>query len=258
MAGLRDATERKLHEIELMKALEHERELRELKSRFVSMVSHEFRTPLATILSSTEYIETYGHEVPYPKKQKHFKRIQGAVSNMTRLLEDVLIIGKNESAQLEFSPSLIDIEQFCKELVDEVETNTGERHSVIFNPSGQDTKILVDEKLLRVAISNLLTNAIKYSPNGGTIHFDMICETENALFRVRDTGIGIPEKDQQRLFESFHRASNVSNIAGTGLGLYITKMAVELHDGIISFESQPNVGTTFTIIIPARRNQNHD
>jgi signal transduction histidine kinase len=258
MAGLRDATERKLREIELMKALEHERELRELKSRFVSMVSHEFRTPLATILSSTEYIETYGHEVPYPKRQKHFKRIQGAVTNMTRLLEDVLIIGKTESDRLEFNPSLIEVAQFCKELVDEIQTSAGERHSIRHQATGQDTKIFVDEKLLRVAISNLLTNAIKYSPNGGNVYFEMICEAEYVLFRVRDTGIGIPEKDQKRLFETFHRASNVSNISGTGLGLYITKMAVELHDGVISFESQPDIGTTFTIIIPARRDEKHD
>lgn len=253
MVGLRDATERRLREIQLMKALEHERELRELKSRFVSMVSHEFRTPLATILSSTEYIKTFGHEVPYPKRQKHFNRIEGAVSNMTRLLEEVLIIGKDESGRLEFNPSVINIEQFCKELTDEIQTTARDRHTIILHQQGTDVHLLLDEKLLRVALTNLLTNAIKYSPNSGNVYFDLICERDTVLFRVRDTGIGIPEKDQQRLFETFHRASNVSNISGTGLGLYITKMVVELHDGIINFESQVNAGTTFTIIIPARR-----
>jgi signal transduction histidine kinase len=253
MVGLRDATERKLREIQLMKALEHERELRELKSRFVSMVSHEFRTPLATILSSTEYIKTYGHEAPYPKRQKHFTRIQDSVSNMTRLLEDVLIIGRDESGRLEFNPTLIDIEQFCKELTEEMQTTAGERHTIMLDHQGKDTQLLLDEKLLRVALTNLLSNAIKYSLNGGDVYFDLICEPDTVFLRVRDTGIGIPEKDQQRLFETFHRASNVSNISGTGLGLYITKMVVELHDGTINFESQLDSGTTFTITIPARR-----
>lgn len=252
MEGLREATARKLHEIELMQDLEHERELRELKSRFVSMVSHEFRTPLATILSSSEYIKTYGEVAPYAKRQKHFGRIQGAVSNMTRLLEDVLIIGRNDSGRLEFNPTIIDVDEFCREIVDEMQTSAGTRHAIKYAQRGNNRRLLLDANLLRVALTNLLSNAIKYSPDGGRIDFNLVCDEKKLMFRVRDSGIGIPQEDQQRLFETFHRASNVSNIAGTGLGLYITKMAVELHDGQIKFESQQNVGTTFTITMPAR------
>jgi signal transduction histidine kinase len=247
--GLQEATERRLREIELVKALQHERELRDLKSKFVSMVSHEFRTPLATILSSTEFIKAYGKANP-DKQQKHFDRIQSSVGNMTRLLEDVLLIGKTEANRLEFNPAPMQIDTFCKEIADEIQSSASEKHVIIFRSQGEPTTVIADARLLRLLVNNLLSNAVKYSPKGGQVVFTLVCEANRFLMRVKDSGIGIPEQDQARLFETFQRASNVSTISGTGLGLYITRMVVELHSGSISFKSAEGSGTTFTVILP--------
>lgn len=253
LAGLRDATERRLREIELLQALEREKDLRELKSRFVSMVSHEFRTPLATILSSAEYVQTYGHLTTPEKQQKHFTRIQTAVGNMNRLLEEVLLIGRQESDRLEFNPVLLDLERFCREIADEMQANAGPRHQLIFSSWLRTRQVMIDENLLRLALTNLLSNAIKYSPQGGPVRFSLFNEDVYFVCQIQDQGIGIPAADQKRLFESFHRAKNVGTISGTGLGLYVTRMAVELHDGTIRVESEEGVGTLFTISIPVVR-----
>lgn len=253
MAGLREATEQRIREVELVKALEQERELRQMKSRFVSVVSHEFRTPLATILSSSEYIQAYGHTIPPEKREKHFQRIQNAVKNMTTLLEEVLVIGRSESGRLEFTPSEVDMLQFCRELAEEIESTTKGTHRIHLRTRGEHTQYWVDTKLMRLAISNLLFNAVKYSPQSGEVRLGFIGEADQFSIIVQDSGIGIPESDQQRLFETFYRASNTKNIPGTGLGLYITRMAVDLHDGTIRFQSQVGVGSTFMITIPLRR-----
>ncbi|MEO8612286.1 MAG: ATP-binding protein [Chloroflexota bacterium] len=250
VAGLREATERRLREIELLNDLEREKELRELKSRFVSMVSHEFRTPLTTILSSSEFIRNYGQDTAEEKRAKHFDRIQGAVSNMKSLIDDVLFIGKTESGRLEFNPALTDLEAFCGDLVDEMQTQASAAHELRFSCEGLNRSAVIDMKLMRLAITNLLSNAIKYSPDGGRVYLKLICRSTHIIFEIIDEGLGVPEKDQPRLFETFHRAANVSNISGTGLGLYVTKMAVELHNGTINFTSQEGVGTTFIMSIP--------
>jgi signal transduction histidine kinase len=249
-AGLREVTERRLQEIELRKALEQERELRALKSRFVSMVSHEFRTPLTTILSSSEIIREYDRKLPEDKKRKHFKRIQTAVSQMKYLMEDVLFLGKTETGRLEFHPTQVNLLKFCLDIVEEMQAIASDMHTILFTNTAEDTVALIDEKLLHLAISNLLSNAIKYSPNGGRIKFDLRYNDGNFVFRIKDQGIGVPKQDQKRLFETFYRADNVAHISGTGLGLYITKMAVDLHSGRIRFRSQEGVGTTVIVAIP--------
>jgi PAS domain S-box-containing protein len=242
----RDITKRKQAEEEIRNALEREKELSELKSRFVSMTSHEFRTPLATILSSTEILQRYSQKLSEEKKLEHLQRIQATVKNMTQLLNDVLLIGKAEAGKLDFKPTPLNIVQLCRDLIEEIQISTN-THAIAFCSQGQLTMACMDEKLLRHILSNLLSNAIKYSPSGGTIHFDLVCEQEEVIFRVRDEGIGIPEADRANLFDSFHRASNVGTISGTGLGLAIVKKFVDLHGGQIAVESQVGVGTTFTV-----------
>jgi signal transduction histidine kinase len=250
IGGLREAAQRQLREIELMRALEHERELRALKTRFVSMVSHEFRTPLATILSSTEYIKNFGGQVSPEKRDKHFDRIQGSVTNMTRLLEEVLLVGRTESGRLDFKPQPMDIDVFCREVVDEMQAVTS-AHGLRYLREGDFVNVTVDEKLMRLILTNLLANAIKYSPNGGEVLILLACEPQFFTLSIKDNGVGIPDADQPRLFEAFRRASNTGKIAGTGLGLYITKMAVELHGGNITFTSTEGSGTTFIVRLPA-------
>ncbi len=251
MAIIRDITERKRVETDIRNSLEKEKELNELKSRFVTMASHEFRTPLATILSSSELLEYYSHKWSDDKKVKHQQRIQSSVKHMTNLLDDVLLIGKAEAGKLEFQPKLLDIIQFCRDLVEEVQVTT-QTHTINFCIQGQLDKIdgLIDEKLLRHIITNLLTNAIKYSPQGKEVNFNLICDREQAVFLIQDGGIGISPEDRQKLFESFHRGKNVSNIPGTGLGLAIVKKSVDLHGGTITVQSQLEVGTTFTVTLP--------
>ncbi|MBE9189498.1 PAS domain-containing protein [Gloeocapsopsis crepidinum LEGE 06123] len=244
-----DITERKRIERDTFNALKKERELSELKSRFVTMTSHEFRTPLATILSSAELLEYYSHKWSEDKKLSHIHKIQSAVNHMTSLLNDVLLIGKAEAGKLEFNPQPLDIIQFCSSLVEELQISTTE-HQIIFQAQYQNLIVCLDEKLLRHILTNLLSNAIKYSPQGCLVHFDLICQKDELVFVIQDEGIGIPKLDQEQLFNSFHRASNVGVISGTGLGLAIVKKSVDLHGGQITVDSEVNRGTTFTVTLP--------
>lgn len=249
MAIVRDITERKRAEADVRATLEKEKELSFLKSRFISMTSHEFRTPLATIFSSAELLEHYSHKWSEERKLNHIQRIQASVKHMTRLLNDVLLIGKAEAGKLEFNPTKIDIVQFCRDLVEEIEF-TASTHTIAFGAEYKITTAYMDEKLLRQILTNLLSNAIKYSPEGDSVNFDLICEQKEAIFRIQDRGIGIPAVDRDQLFNSFHRASNVGTISGTGLGLAIVKRSVDLHGGKITLESEVEVGTTFIVTLP--------
>ncbi|MCC7486955.1 MAG: PAS domain-containing sensor histidine kinase [Burkholderiales bacterium] len=245
-----DITERKRAEEDIRAALGKERELNELKSRFVSMTSHEFRTPLATILSSAELLEQYSARLPPREREDLFRSIRTAVERMTRMLDNVLTIGKAEANMLQFSPVPTDLAKFCGRLADEIRLAAGDRHAVEFSCEGADAPVLVDEKLLRHALTNLLSNAVKYSPGGGRVEFRVSLGEGTARFEVRDHGIGIPPEDQARLFETFHRARNVGTIAGTGLGLAIVKKSIDLHRGSVAVESAPGAGTVFRVTIP--------
>ncbi len=254
----RDITERKQAEFEILKALEKEKELSELKSSFVSMTSHEFRTPMSTILSSSELLEHYHQKFTEEKRIAHLHRIQSAIHQMTQLLNDVLTIGKAEAKQLKFQPELLDLEKFCRIFRQEMQLSIGNSHQIIFTKQGEIPPTYMDEKLLRHIFSNLLSNAVKYSPQGSTIYWKLEIESVGAatpveyraIFQVQDQGIGIPETDQKRLFDSFFRGTNVGMIPGTGLGLAILKNCVDLHGGEISISSQLGIGTTFTVILP--------
>lgn len=249
MAIVRDITERKRAEADIRNALEKEKELSELKSRFITMASHEFRTPLTTILSSAELLQDYSNIWDEEKKLKHLLRIEASVKHMTGLLNDMLLIGRAEAGKLEFKPTPLNLVQFCRELVEEMQLNAN-NHKIVFRTSGECTLACMDEKLLRHILSNLLSNAIKYSPQGSTVHLAMIGKQQQVFFQVQDRGIGIPKADIAQLFESFHRASNVGTISGTGLGLAIVKKSVDLHSGQIFVESEVGVGTTFTVKLP--------
>lgn len=246
----RDMTERKRAEIEMMKALEQERELRELKSCFISMASHEFRTPMTSILSSTELLEIYGNQLTDDKKNKHFSRIKASIERMTELLNDVLLFSKIEAGRWRFSPNPLNLRQFCENLIEELQAGVGINHQIKLRCSDDFPNTCMDEKLLLHILSNLLTNAIKYSPQETTVQLRCFCQEKEAVFEIQDEGIGIPVEDQGRLFELFHRAKNVGNIPGTGLGLAIVQNSVQFHGGTITFTSQVGIGTTFRVTLP--------
>ncbi len=225
-------------------------ELSELKSHFFSLAAHEFRTPLTTILSSTELLERYSHKLTPQKKQQHFWRIQTSTQSMVQLLDEVLLVGKAEAGKLALNPVALNLSQWCANLVEEMQFSQGRQHAIDYIVRGIQTPAYLDEKLLRHALLNLLSNAIKYSPAGSPVRFELNFEELEVQFVVRDEGIGIPPADQQRLFQSFQRASNVGTIPGTGLGLIVVKQAVDLHHGRIELDSAVGVGTTFTITLP--------
>lgn len=258
IAGIvEDITKRKLAEAEILNALAKEKELSDLKSRFISLTSHEFRTPLTTILSTTELLEYYEWTKEEEVEQLHL--IQEAVKQMLQMLEDLLFMGTAEAGQLRFNPEPLDLNEFCLDLVTQMQRGvglkanpTGIQHTLTFSCPERSILACMDKKLLRQLLSNLLLNAIKYSPSGGKILFDLSCQDDNALFQIQDWGIGIPQEDQPRLFEFFHRAKNVGAIAGTGLGLAIVKTCVDLHRGQITVISDLDVGTKFTVKLPLK------
>jgi len=254
-----DITERKWAEAEIYNALAREKELSQLKSHFISMASHEFRTPLTTILTFSELLDQYSHKWSEEKKKEYLQRIQTAVKHMTRLLNDVLVLNQVESGKLELNPAPLNLEKFCRHLVEELQLGLDAQYSINFCIHGSCPDLVsLDEKLLQQIFTNLLSNAVKYSPQSGDIQFELSCQDREVVFLVKDLGIGIPPQDQQHLFEPFHRAKNVSKIPGTGLGLSIVKKCVELHNGQIRFNSQVGVGTTFIVILPLHRGLSHD
>ena len=251
---IRDITQRKRAEEEIRASLEQQKELNQLKSRFVAMASHEFRTPLATILLSTDLLKHYMERLPQIEREELFNSINHAVRRMTKMLEDILTIGKAEAEQTQFNPSTLAIDVFCQNLVEQVlseQDSMGTKRSLVnLSIEGECKQAQFDEKLLRHIFENLLSNAAKYSPEGAVVDFQVACTPQAFVFTVSDRGIGVPDKDLPRLFESFHRASNVGNIAGTGLGLAIVKRSVELHAGSISVTSVLGEGTVFVVTLP--------
>ena len=243
-------TDRKKAEKDIADALAQQQELNELKSRFVSMISHEFRTPLSTILSSAQLLERYWDTFTEEKRKKHFPKIEIAVARMTSLLDDVLFIGRTDSNKATYTPKILNIKNYCLDVIEEVSVIGYGSDRIDFKFDGTDTDIYADDKLLRHILMNLLSNALKYSPRTEQVEFTVVSTAEGMSFTVRDHGIGIPADEQPRLFEVFHRASNVGNVQGTGLGLSIVKRSVLLHGGTISVESTEGAGTTFRVKLP--------
>ena len=247
-----DITERKLAEEETLKILQRERELSEAKSRFIAMTSHDLRTPLTTIQSSLDLLKHRCEKLSSERQQVHLERISSGVEQMTRMVQDVLTLSEAEAGKLQFSPTPVDLVQLCRSLIGDLQVADSQEHSFVFTTSGEcsSQRLLLDEKLVRYILSNLLTNAIKYSLTGSTVQFNLTCHPNQVVFQIQDQGIGIPPEHIPRLFESFYRASNVGAIQGTGLGLAIVKQCVDLHGGEITVDSVADEGTTFTVVLP--------
>lgn len=240
-------------EEEVRIALENEKELSELKSRFVSMASHEFRTPLSTILSSVSLIGRYTTTEQQDKREKHINRIKSAVQNLTGILNDFLSLSRLEEGKVSNKPTAFDLQLFCTEIIEELQGVLKPGQKIIKDFPKEAIQVFLDERLLKNVLFNLLSNAIKYSGEDRPIYFEITQELPNTLcLCIKDEGIGIPEKDIPHLFSRFFRATNATNIQGTGLGLNIVKRYVELMKGKIRFESQEGKGSSFWIDLPLR------
>jgi PAS domain S-box-containing protein len=253
MTGINvDIDNRKRAEAELLAAVQREKELSEMKSKFVSTASHEFRTPLATMLSSAELLEHYSESLSPPEKLNLLRTIQSGAKRMSEMIDDVLTLGRAESGVLKLNSGRMNLRELCGRVVSEFRIAQGRQHLISLVDRFDRAHVDMDERLLRHILNNLLSNAVKYSPPGSEVTFSLARRNEQAVIEIQDQGIGIPAQDQPRLFESFHRASNVENRPGTGLGLAIVKKSVELHGGEISLASAPGAGTRFTVVLPLR------
>ena len=231
---------------ELERALDKEKELGDLKSRFVSMASHEFRTPLSTILSSASLLAKYTLTDEQEKRTKHIDRIKSSVTNLTNILNDFLSIGKIEDGKIQANYSVFNIKDFISSICTELSATARLSQRLVVEHIG-NALVTMDESLLRNIIYNLLSNALKFTGEHAIVKIDSIANEEGFTLTVSDNGIGISESDQQHLFERFFRASNATNIQGTGLGLHIVAKYVELMNGTITFQSELEKGTSFTI-----------
>jgi PAS domain S-box-containing protein len=247
-----DITERKRMEDDLHRSLEKEKELTKLRSNFVTMASHEFRTPLAIIQASADMLNHYGSRLDDGQRLQRFEKIGTQITHITGLLNDLLAIGNIETDAISFTPLMLDLDQLCREIVTQYQSTVGVgmTHHLTYTRIGICSSILIDKKLMHHILTSLLSNAVKYSPQGGDVRVDLSCDEREVVLRVTDEGIGIPEEELPHLFNLFNQSHNVSAHSGTGLGLAITKRAVELHGGTITVESEVGVGTTFTVHLP--------
>ncbi|BDU25730.1 PAS domain-containing sensor histidine kinase [Flavobacterium sp. GSB-24] len=235
---------------EVSSTLEKEKELGKIKSRLLSMASHEFRTPLSTIHLSTSLIQRYSEDLNNTKIETHIRKIKSAVSNLTTILDDFLLLEKAESNKITLQISCFDLQDFIKEIISELKLLTKKKQKIISIPNTEVTLVKLDKNLLKNCIINLVSNAIKYSGEETEIELSTAMTSSKIIINVKDNGIGIPEGDHEHLFEAFFRAHNTGNIPGTGLGLHIVSRYVSLMNGTISFESAINKGTLFTIELP--------
>lgn len=233
----------------LSKALTKEKELNDLKSRFVTMASHEFRTPLSAILSSVSLIDKYKTEGEDDKRKKHVDRIKSSVTNMTFILNDFLSAERLEEGKIFAKPSEFNLPEVIEEIISDIKNIQKKDQQIIQTHAGEEI-VNCDKQMIRNILLNLLSNAIKFTGEDGLINITTSNTPKEIKLIVKDNGIGIAKEDQQYLFERFFRAKNATNIQGTGLGLTIIVKYLEALDGKIAFESELNQGTTFTITIP--------
>ncbi|MBI5671521.1 MAG: PAS domain S-box protein [Chloroflexi bacterium] len=257
LVSLRDTTERRLLEEERLKAemlylqIQKERELVELREQFINTISHEFRTPLAVIQSSSDLLEHYRERLPIGRQIEHLHEIKKQVRRMADMIEDVLKLSKARAGKVKFRPAPMNVHEFCKTLIGLVRQSARPTHQIVFSSDRDYREVELDERLLTHILMNLLSNAVKYSPDGGEVRLDVFSDGDGIVFQVSDQGIGIPPEDQEHLFEPFQRGSNADAIEGTGLGLAVVRDSVLLHGGSIHYTSQPDVGTIFTVRLPA-------
>lgn len=235
---------------EVSSSLEKEKELGQLKSRFVSMASHEFRTPLSAVQLSASLIEKYAEPHPNENIRKHVAKIKTAVGNLTGILNDFLSLEKLEAGKVNVCFDTFDLVKFAEEITEELQLVAKQNQSIVYHHTGTNSAVSLDQNLMRHCVNNLIGNAIKYSGEDTFIEFNTEIGAEHCVITVRDNGIGIPETDQKHLFEAFFRAHNTGNISGTGLGLNIVARYAGLMNGRVGFKSDVNKGTVFTITLP--------
>jgi signal transduction histidine kinase len=234
---------------ELHMALQKEKELNELKSRFVSMASHEFRTPLTTMMSSLSLVTRYGENNDKDNQLKHVGKIKNSINNLTDILNDFLSVSKLEEGKVENLPEPLDIKLFMGEIISDMQSMAAAEQLIVQHHVGK-SQVNVDRKLLKNILFNLISNAIKFSPADATIDLHILVNNSTVRIDVSDRGIGISKEDQKHLFERFFRGQNATHIQGTGLGLNIVARYAELMNASLDFVTEENKGTTFTIIIP--------
>lgn len=249
IASARDITKLKQLQIEIQQALVKEKELNQLRNRFISMVSHEYRTPLTSIMSSIELLEMGEEKFTKEKKKSHYERIQKNIDYLVSMIDEVLYVNRIESDRIKFSMQKVNLPDFCAETLNEIKEMYSYIHSEIISLL-TEVNYNIEPAIMRKILSNLLSNAFKYNKDNGQVNFIIESEINKLIFRISDTGIGIPEDEQKNIYEPFHRMSNSQNIKGTGLGLSIVKKSVEQLGGKISFTSKQNEGTTFVVEIP--------
>lgn len=244
---------RQCMEATIRQQLEKEQKLNQLQHQILQTFSHEYRTPLAIILACSQLLENNDISYSVDKLHRNCQRIQQSVKYMVRLLDDISIFNRAEVGQLEFYPSILDLKNFCRQLISEYKLANSSQHKIKLSTIGKAYLASVDQKLIQQILGNLLSNALKYSPAKSKISLVIIYKSEQIIFQVQDQGIGIPLEDQLHIFEPFRRGANVDTIRGIGMGLAIVKRAVDLHQGTLSFESIVGVGTTFTVTLPRSR-----
>jgi signal transduction histidine kinase len=230
--------------------LAHANEMVSLKLEFFSLISHEFRTPLSSVLGAAQLLEESIRSIVPPEKLKNLHRIQSSAKLLTQMLSDILTISRANAGKLDCERVPVEMQSFCLNLVEDFQVFLDQKQAIQFVKYGSATHAKIDERLVYSILSNLLSNALKYSPPGRAVQLTLICEPEVVKFQVSDQGIGILPQDQEMLYEPFRRGMNTTNISGTGLGLVVVKKCVELHHGEISVQSQVGVGTTFTVTLP--------
>jgi len=245
-----ETDQRQQLERELRVALEREKDMVEMKTNFINLVSHEFRTPLGVIVSATDILEHYFDRLKPEQRAGHLQDIRYASRQMTNLMEEVLLLGKVESGRMSCRREPLDLADFCRRLVDEQLSATSRKCPVVLSQDGVESTAIGDENLLRLILGNLISNAVKYSPAGRRVQFTVRREAADAVFEVEDRGIGIEPADQKLLFTAFHRGGNTQQTSGTGLGLTIVKRCVDLHGGSLVFTSQPGQGSSFIVRLP--------
>ncbi len=258
---VRDISDRKKAELEIHNALIKERELNELKTQFIDVASHEFRTPLTVILGNTEFIIKYYQKLSEEKRFDNLHKVLKSALRLKDMIEDVLVLSRLTSNKITLELQSFNIESFCHEVVEDVLSNSENKNQIMVSfvdEIGLGKQIDGDPKILYHIISNLLNNAVKYSEENSPIEYVIELSQSEIIFKISDRGIGIPQKDLVNICESFHRASNVENIPGTGLGLNIVKRYIELHRGTLEIESEVNVGSTFTVRLPRQMQENLD
>lgn len=243
-------TVQRQHTEQMRQALEHEKELRKLQLHFFSRVSHEFRTPLSSILLSAQSLEQSYQKWSNEKIINNLHRVQSCAKNMTQLLENILTINRAELGHIDFKPELTDLGQFCQDLLEKIQQIDKNKHNILLELNLEQKEIRLDGNLLYFTLKNLLFNSIYYSLSGRIIIFTVFRNPGETIFQIQDEGIGISPEDLPHIFEAFYRGRNVGIIAGTGLGMTVVKQCLDLQGGTISFESEVGIGTTVTVSIP--------